>query len=82
MLRGLVLKANDMVIDKLTQRLDGDAAKMLCDFIDKINRHRKDTLNNELLERKLTSGSLFAGKTSTALKLGYRVAGGAGGEGV
>jgi hypothetical protein len=78
MLRGLVIKANDMVIDKLTKRLDGDAAKMLCDFIDKVNRHRKDSLNNELLERRLYSGGVFAGKASAARRIGHR---GTGGEG-
>ena len=76
MLRGLVLKANDMVVDKLTQRLDGDAAKMLCDFVDRINRHQRDSLNNNLLEMKVKSGGVFAGKLSAAKRRGHRSSGG------
>jgi hypothetical protein len=44
MLRGLVLKANEAVVDKTTRRINTDAAKMLCDFIDRHNKHTRETL--------------------------------------
>lgn len=45
MLRGLVLKANEETVDKVTQRINAESAKVLCDFIERHNRHTKDILN-------------------------------------
>lgn len=44
MLRGLVLKANEATVDKATKRINSEAAKTLCDFIDRHNRHMRDQL--------------------------------------